>query len=255
MAAEIKEKLKEHRKTIAETQSKANIEEELGPGVEIEPVEPEKVDLESFPTLDFADARSIKTIVEQIKNLPKLEDVNEQLKKIDTYEQYAKKVWIMKRAEDESFDIPVRIVEKVEKRQIGDAVQERLIWKRDKEGKIVSKPKTFHYASLPMQDRDELMFLESAMQDAHFAVIEEGVRINRMTNDPTTTEQMFQKYAQDKVWQSKKVRWEKSIQDYYSAVFKAYFGASDDDIRSIGFDDVINYSDIALYKGGVKSPK
>jgi hypothetical protein len=255
MSESVKEILKGHRKEKAAKQEAETIVDELGEGVEPIPVEPEKPEFESLPVLEFGDAKDVQTIVNQIRNLPEAQDVDNQLKKIDAYEEYAKKIWRMKRSEDESFAITMRTIERIDKKKIGDAIQEKMIWKRDANGKIVTSTKTFYYTGITMQERDELTFLESAMQDAHFNVIDEGVRINKMTRDPNTTDEQFRKYQSDKIWQQKKVTWEKSIQDYYIAVFKAYYGATDEDIKHIIFDDIINYSEIALYKGGVKSPK
>lgn len=255
MSADVKETLKHFRKDKVAKQESETLVDELGEGVEPVPVEPEKVDINTLPNLDFSDAKDIQSIVKAIKDLPASEDVNNQLSKIDKYEEYAKKIWKMKKAEDESFDIQMRTVERVENRKMGDATIEKLIWKLDKDGRIETHTKKFHYTGITMQERDELVFLESQMQDAHFRVIQEGVVVNRMTRDPNATEEQFSQYAADKVWQRKKLEWEKTIQDYYIAVFHAYFGGTDEDIRSMVFDDIINYSEVALYKGGVKSPK
>jgi hypothetical protein len=255
MAAEVKETLKKFRENQQENIAEEELAEELGSGVEPEPKEVVKPDVENFANLDFSDANSIKAIVEQVRNLPKEDDVTEQLKKIDAYEAYAKKIWQMKKSEQEIFDLEMRTVEKVEKKKVGDAIIERLIWKRDDKGKILTKTKKFYYTGVTLQEKDQLALLQSEMQVAHFAVIEEGARINKMVRDVTATDDSFQKYVSDKTWQGKKMYWEKTIQDYYIAVFQAYFGASDEDIRSIIFDDIVNYAEVALYIGGVKSPK
>lgn len=253
---EIKENLKNLRNKRAEAITNEELEKELGDGVEKDPVEVQKPVID-IPLIDLTGAEDVRHIIDELKQLPTIKDVTDQLNKIDAYETYAKKIWVVKKSEQEVFDVPTRIVEKIEKKKRGDAIIERIIWKKDPEtGFIKTQKKKFQYNSVPIQDKDEIMFLESERDARHFELIDEGSKINRMIkNQGVDQDESYAKYAQDKTWEGKMLRWQKALQDYWVEIFKLYFNASDEDIRSIGFDDIVNYGEVALYKAGVKSPK
>lgn len=256
MSNEVKEKLQSFRDKVNESKTEEQLAQELGPGVEQDPLEVDAVDLESLPSLDLSSADEVREIFDELEKLPSIKEAGDLLKKHDAYNLYARKIWKMKQSERESFPIRTRVVEKIEKVQRGDVTIEKIIWKRDpKTRQILTRPKTFWYSPVTIQEKDEFIFLEGEKQSAHFAVIEEGAKIDKIIAEAGPTSKGYADYAKDKTWEYKYQRYQQTIQEYWIAIFKAYFGATDEDIKTLVFDDIVNYSEVALYKGGVKSPK
>jgi len=260
LSSDVKKQLAQFREGEKDAKTEDELIDELGQGVEPEPKEPDKPDLDSIPNLDLSSADDVRDIFDALKLLPSIKEVGDQLTKHDAYQVYARKIWKIKQSEREVFDIKMRVVERIEEHQRSDGVTiQKMIWKRDNDGQIMTTTKKFKYVSATIQEKDEFIFLEGEKQDTHFALIEEGARVDRIIANtrihPDTEEDSYSKYASNRTWQNKHARWQKAVQDYWVAVFKAYFGATDEDIKSIVFDDIINYSEVALYKGGVKSPK
>lgn len=252
----VKEKLQKFRDKETQDKQQEGLEDELGAGVEAEPVEVEKVDLDSLPELDLSSADDVKHIFDELEALPSAKEAGDILKKHDAYQVYAKKIWKMKQAERESFKIRTRVIERTEEKQRGDVTIRKHIWKRDpKTGKIQIKTKEFYYTPITLQERDEFLFLEGDRQDAHFAVIEEGARIDKIIASATPEASKYEDYSKNRTWQDKYMKWQHAVQNYWIAVFQAYYGATDEEVETILFDDIVNYSEVALYKGGVKSPK
>jgi hypothetical protein len=175
--------------------------------------------------------------------------------KMDAYESYAKKIWIHKMSDQETFPINLRKIEKTENKKRGNTQIEYIHWKRDENGNYEFEPKIFKFSSITIQDKDEINWLASEKDVAYFTMLEEGARIRKLINNPASTDKEFSDYVGTRTWQSKQDAWEKTVQDYWIAVFKIYYNATDDDVKRMHFDDIVNYGEVALYKGGVKSPK
>lgn len=250
---EIKENLTKVRQKREEAKTEEELVDQLGEGVEKEPLDPGKP--KEFPLLDLSGAFSVRNIIDELKQLPTVEDLAKQMEKVDSYENYARKIWKMKKADHEYFDIPQRTVLKTEKLEIGGSVIERIIWKDDGKGKILTKDKRFYYHGATIQDTDIIQLYQNERDDAHFSCVAEAGKIQNMIKDVKTTEGEYDRYASEKTWQDKIMKWHKTQQDYWIVVFKLYYHATDEDIKSMVYDDIVQYADVALYKAGVKSPK
>lgn len=252
----VKEKLQKYRDKETHAKEQEDLSEELGPGVEAEPIEVESVDLDNIPDLDLSSADDVRQIFDELQQLPSIKEVGDQLKKHDAYQLYARKIWKIKQSEKEVFDIKCRVIEKTENIQRGDVTIKKHTWKRDKkDGGILIQKIKFRYSSVTIQEKDEFLWLEAEKQDAHFAVIEEGARVDKIIQNTTADSHGYEDYSKNKTWQDKYMKWQHAVQEYWISIFKSYYGATDQQIETILFDDIVNYAEVALYKGGVKSPK
>ena len=251
---EIRKNLKDIRDKKEESLSQEKLELELGEGVEKDPEDPGQA--KEFPGLDLTNAFSVRNIIDELKQLPTSEDLAKQMEKVDAYENYARKIWKLKKADLEYFDIPLRTVVKVDKIKIGENILEKTIWKSDDKGRYVTESKRFYYHGATIQDNDILQLFQNERDDKHFSCVEEAAKIQKMIKDPSLKDKEgYDEYAGEKIWQTKIMAWHKSQQDYWITVFKLYYNATDDDISRMVYDDIVLYADVALYKAGVKSPK
>lgn len=228
--------------TFLEDQEK--LEEKFGVGVEAVPKLPPEPKLE-VTQLNMQNINSVDSIVKELSKLPEIKTATEQTRKYDNYQAVAKRIWIIKQAENESFELNMRVVDKV----VGD----RKIWKRDKEGRPVFTKKRFYYTPITMQEKEELFKLLRDKQSADYDVTIEGQKLSKLAekleSEPDNIE--FTK----KGWIETSYRFFIANQTYTIESFKAYSGATDEDVELLNFDDMSNFVEISMYKEGVKSPQ
>jgi hypothetical protein len=234
---------------IEDGKSQAQLEEELGVGVEKPPKLPARPKLEKV-NLDLTSALDIKSIVDEITKLPDSAKASAATKKYNEYEEVAKKIWTIKQADNESFNIRMRVLDEEKSKARG-----KTIWKRDKDGKIEVTTKKFYYTPLTRQEADETFKLLQERQSISYEIQLESDRIIKLSKKEVDLTEDEKQSIDKKKWLDWSARYFIANQNYYIATFQGYFGAADEEIDAILFDDIMNYSEVAMYKEGVKSPQ
>ena len=219
------------------------LEDELGVGVEKVPKLPDKPDVKVI-TLDLSGPKDIDTIVKEIDKLPAVKDANAATEKYDAYKKTATKIWVIKQANEDSWNIPLRV---------GEKKGEKYIWQRDDVGRIMTEPKRFYYNPITRQEKEEHLKLLEERESANYDLIVETEHINKIIRSLDTEEQT--KFLEKKTWIRVSKTFAEKSHLYYYGLFRDYFGATEDDINRISYDDIIAYVDVALYKEGVKNPQ
>jgi hypothetical protein len=234
---------------IDDGKSQKDLEEELGVGVEKSPVLPAKPKLEKV-NLDLTSALDIKSIVDEITKLPDSEKASAATKKYNDYEAVAKKIWVIKQSDKEVFDIRMRVKDEEASKTRG-----KTIWKRDKEGKIEVKTKKFYYTPTPRQETDELFKLLSERQSVTYEIQLESERVTKLSDKKEELTEQEKDSIDKRKWTELSKKFFLTNQQYYIYAFQAYFGATDEEIDALLFDDIMNYAEVAMYKEGVRSPQ
>jgi hypothetical protein len=233
---------------IEDGKSQQQLEEELGVGVEKSPKLPVRPKLEKV-NLDLTSALDIKSIVDEITKLPESDAASNATKKYNEYEAVAKKIWIIKQADNESFNIRMRVLDEEKSKARG-----KKIWKRDKDGKIQVTTKKFFYTPTTRQETDELFKLLQERQSISYSIQLESERITKISEKKEDLTEQEKESIDKKKWLDFSRQFFIANQNYYIYAFQAYFGADDDELDALLFDDIMNYSEVAMYKEGVKSP-
>jgi len=234
---------------IEDGKSQAQLEEELGIGVEKSPILPPKPKLEKV-NLDLTSALDIKGIVEEITKLPDSDKASEATKKYNEYEAVAKKIWTIKQADKEVFDIRMRVKDEEQSKTRG-----KTIWKRDKDGKIEIKTKRFYYTPTTRQETDELFKLLTERQAITYEIQLEAERITKLSEKKEELTVDEKASIDKRQWLELSRKFFVANQNYYIYAFQAYFGADEEILNALLFDDIMNYAEVAMYKEGVKSPQ
>jgi hypothetical protein len=234
---------------IEDGKSQEQLEEELGVGVEKAPPLPPKPKLEKV-NLDLTSALDIKSIVDEITKLPDSDKASAATKKYNDYEAVAKKIWVIKQSDRESFDIRMRIKDEEASKSRG-----KTVWKRDKDGKIEIKTKKFYYTPTTRQETDELFKLLSERQSITYEIQLESERITNLSDKKGELTEEEKQTIDKKKWIALSHDFFLTNQNYYLYAFQAYFGATDEELDSLLFDDIMNYAEVAMYKEGVRSPQ
>jgi hypothetical protein len=234
---------------IDDGKSQKDLEEELGVGVEKSPVLPAKPKLEKV-NLDLTSALDIKSIVDEITKLPDSEKASAATKKYNDYEAVAKKIWVIKQSDKEVFDIRMRVKDEEASKTRG-----KTIWKRDKEGKIEVKTKKFYYTPTTRQETDELFKLLSERQSVTYEIQLESERVTKLSDKKEELTEQEKDSIDKRKWTELSKKFFLTNQQYYIYAFQAYFGATDEEIDALLFDDIMNYAEVAMYKEGVRSPQ
>lgn len=218
------------------------LEDELGPGVENPPKIPPAPELE-IPKTTLTEVFDVKSIVDEIVRLPDTKKVDESIDKYTKHHAAARKVWIIKQAENVEFVCRMRV---------GDKDGERWIWKRDKDGKVMTENKRFFYTPLSIQEKGILFKKRKDKQSAEYDVALEGQKLTKLAkrSEEFPEDEVFTK----KAWVDISEKFFIANQEYYLESFRSYFGATEDDIARLFFDDIVNYVDVAEHIEGVKSP-
>jgi hypothetical protein len=229
---------------LDDKKSQKQLEDELGKGVEKEPELTPKPDLE-LPKVDLSGAFDVNAIIEELKKVPDIIEAEKQIDKHTDYLTLAKKIWTIRQAEHDSFKIKLKV-------GVKDQTTGKWKWTR-KEGQQVYEEKTFYYSPISIQEKDEMFRLLVKRQDASNEVTLLGIKVRKIASDKNETgAEEFMKSADfDKIQNM----FYKANQDYYVECFKIYFGPEEDDLARISFEDITDYSDVALRKEGVKSPQ
>jgi hypothetical protein len=234
---------------IEDGKSQEQLEEELGVGVEKTPSLPPKPKLEKV-NLDLTSALDIKTIVDEITKLPDSDKASAATKKYNEYEGVAKKIWIIKQSDKEVFDIRMRVKDEEASKTRG-----KTVWKRGVDGKIEIKTKKFYYTPTTRQETDELFKLLSERQSITYEIQLESERITKLSNKKEDLTDAENESIDKKKWLELSHKFFVTNQNYYIYAFQAYFGATDEEIDALLFDDIMNYAEVAMYKEGVRSPQ
>ncbi|GEM_PF-7043375 len=235
---------------VDDGKSQAQLEEELGVGVEKTPILPQKPKLEKV-NLDLTGAVDIASIISEIAKLPDPKRAEESTKKHDEYEKVAKRIWVIKMADKDFFTINLHKV----KNKHDDGRVLKFEWERDDKGRIVNEPKTFYYNGMTIQEKDEYFRLISERESISYDLSRTGDLIKRLAaKDPDTLTDSDKEQLDKKFWVEIAMKYNKANQEFYISTFKAYFGATDEDIERMDFNDIIYYGEIGEYKEGIKSP-
>lgn len=234
---------------VDDGKSQKDLEEELGVGVEKTPPLPPKPKLEKV-NLDLTSALDIKSIVDEITKLPDSEKASAATKKYNEYEAVAKKIWVIKQSDRETFEIRMRV-----KDEEASAKRNKTIWKRDKDGRIEIKTKKFYYTPTTRQETDELFKLLSERQSVTYEIQLESERITKLSEKKEDLTDAEKESIDKRKWTELSRKFFLTNQQYYIYAFQAYFGATDEEIDALLFDDIMNYSEVAMYKEGVRSPQ
>lgn len=220
------------------------LEDELGVGVEKIPKIPEVAPEVHVIKLDLSGPKDIDAIVKEIDKLPAIQDASAATNKYDEYQKQARKIWIIKQASEESWNIPVRK---------GEKKNGKWVWEKTDDGRIATEAKRFFYNPVTRSEKEDHLKLLEGKEAANYDLIVETEHINKMVRSLDTSEQ--EKFLKKKTWiQVTKDFGEKS-HAYYYALFQSYFAASEEDLDRIAYDDIIAYSEVALYKEGIRNPQ
>lgn len=220
-----------------------DLENELGPGVEKVPILPKEPEIRTI-TLDLSGPRDVDAIIREIDKLPAAKDASAATEKYDAYQKTANKLWVIKQAHEDSFMIKMRK---------GTKKGDKYIWERDEEGRIIMEKKRFFYTPVTRQEKEEHLKLMEEKESANYDLILETENINRIAKSQDTAEQ--EKFLEKKTWISVSKTYAEKLHKYYYGLFEAYYGASEEDMDKITFDDIMGYVDVALYKEGVRNPQ
>ena len=224
-----------------------DLENELGVGVEKTPPTPEKPDI-ILERKDMFGVLDMRTMVDELSKLPDIDEVQKDMDKYDAYEGQVRKLWVIKQSDNDNWKIRMRAI------QSEDKNSGRITWKINN-GKYVTEEKTFHYNPITVQDKEDHYRLLNDRESARQDLLLEAAKLKNMAAKLKVNEEEFEDYRLKKPWIEKTRMFQLATQNYYTELFKAYFAATDEDVKRILFDDIMNYVDVALYKEGVKSPK
>ncbi|WP_411753298.1 hypothetical protein [Serratia sp. (in: enterobacteria)] len=215
---------------------------ELGPGVEKQPKLPEEPVLQTIK-LDLSGALDVADLTKVIIDKLDIDQANKSMDRYDDYQGIAKKIWRIKESASDDFEISLR-------KGIKDKGKWK--WERDK-GRLQYEKKRFYYEPVTRQEKEEHIKLLKEKESANMDLIIETQKINKLIRNMNTDEQ--EKYLKKKEWLEISDKFGNAHYKYYSNLFQSYYGATDEDIERINFDDIINYVEIALYKEGIRSPQ
>jgi hypothetical protein len=221
--------------TFLEDQEKKQLEKELGPGVEKEPTLGERPKLESAVSgLNLSSAMDVNSIIKQLEALPDISEAGKEFDKFDAHQNLAKRIWTIRQAEKDEFEI-----------QIGT--------KRDVEGRPTPITRVFYYSPISLQQKDKLMQLEIERNFANKQLTLTSIKARQF--DKTKDDAGAIKYLEE--IDSKKISEDfyNANRKYYISAFKMYYGAEDKDMMDMAMEDIIDYSEVALKKEGVRSPQ
>lgn len=221
-----------------------SLEKELGQGVEKVPTIPTKPDIRTI-TLDLTGPRDVDAIVREIDKLPAAKDASAATEKYDAYQKTANKLWVIKQSHEDSFLIKMR-------KGIKDKAG-KYVWERDKDGKILLEKKRFFYTPVTRQEKEDHLRLLEEKESANYDLIVETENINKIAKSQDTAEQ--EKFLERKTWITVSKIYAEKMHAYYYGLFESYYGATEEDMDRITFDDITGYVDVALYKEGVRNPQ
>ena len=242
---EIRDKINKNRKLVQDGKSQAELEKELGEGVEKVPPDPIKPDV-VLEKRDFFGVLDMRTMVDELSKLPDIDEVEKDMDKYDAYEGQVRKLWVIKQSDSDSWNIRMRVIVKEDDNG-------RINWKVEN-GKYLVEEKKFFYNPITVQDKEDHYKLLNERESARQDLLMEIAKMKNMASK-TITPNDFDDYRAKRPWMEKTTLFQSATQNYYLELFKAYFAATDDDVKRIIFDDIMNYVDVALYKEQVKSPK
>jgi hypothetical protein len=229
---------------IEDSKTQEQLEAELGKGVEKTPTIGEKPEV-TLAELDLSGAFSAGDVINQLEKLPDIKVAEKQMDKRDEYLALAKRIWVIKQAEKDSFVIKCK---KGTKDSTG-----KWKWERDEQRRPLYEDVTFYYTPISLQEKDAIFRMQIKKQDASNKVTLIGIKLRKMadTKDDTAAEDYITNSKIDEISDNFYL----ANQKYYVEAFKSYYGASDDDIARISFEDITDYSDVAMKKEGVRSPQ
>lgn len=227
---------------VDDIKTQDELEKELGPGVEKVPKQGTEPELHTI-RLDLSGELDVANLTKVIIDKLDVDEANKSMDRYDDYQGIAKKIWRIKESANDEFKIKLRV---------GNKEKGKWKWIREK-GQIQYERQTFYYQPVTRQEKEEHMKLLREKESANMDLIIETQKINRLIRSMDATEQ--EKYLKKKEWLDISDKYAKAHYAYYSTLFQAYYGATDEDIERINFDDIINYVEIALYKEGIRSPQ
>lgn len=221
-------------KSPSEILEQKRLEEELGAGVEKEPTLGKKPNLE-MAELDLSGAFDVDSIIKQIEKLPEKADAEKKLDKYDSYRELAKRVWLAKQSENSQFDIKLKIG-------------------RDEKGKPKFEERTFYYVPISLQEKDMLFKLQNDKAEASNKMTVIGLRIRQFDKEKSSEQQAIAFLENTEIRKLTEDFYEKN-QKYYTTGFKLYYGVSDEILKNMNMEDIVDYTDVAVRKEGVRSPQ
>lgn len=228
---------------VDDIKTQDQLEGELGSGVEKPPKLPEEPILHTIK-LDLSGEMDVANLTKVIIDKLDIDQANKSMDRYDDYQGIAKKIWRIKESVKDDFEIYMRK---------GTKEKGKWKWERNDEGRIQYEKKRFYYEPVTRQEKEEHIKLLKEKESANMDLIIETQKINKLIRNMNTDEQ--EKYLRKKEWLEISDKFGNAHYQYYAQLFQSYFGAFDEDIERINFDDIINYVEIALYKEGIRSPQ
>lgn len=215
------------------------LEEEENPDAKIDemPNVPEQPDIGKVnPKKKIPNSMDdLKSVITSIKDT-NLEEITDTLKRNVDFETAARDLWIVKESEKPYFDIKMKI--------LIDKKAKIPRYKRDEDGRIVYDKKRFYYDGVGIPEKDVHAALLAEREYAKFELTQTAIKLK--TNPGPEIKMKFIEQTQEIY---------RAVQKYNVQVFKDYFGATDEEIRLMNIDDIINYNDVAVYIEGSKHPQ